>query len=159
VLISDRVVEFFTDRPYPGGLTYSGHPLACAAAVAAITAMTEERIVENAAAIGTEVLGPGLAELMRRHRCVGEVRGLGVFWALELVADRATRAPLVPAGSDSPNRPMEELTAYCLESGLWPFVTASRIHVVPPCSITAQEALLGLEILDEALTVADRYCN
>ncbi len=77
---------------FPGGLTYSGHPLACASIVASIDAMREEGIVENAARIGETVLGPGLRELADRHPVIGEVRGLGVFWALDLVSDRATRA-------------------------------------------------------------------
>src|SRR5512134_1060957 len=77
VVISDEIYETFRERVYPGGLTYSGHPLACAAAVATIEAMREERIVDNARRIGDEVLGPGLRELAARHPCVGEARGLG----------------------------------------------------------------------------------
>ncbi|GAA3055716.1 hypothetical protein GCM10020000_42520 [Streptomyces olivoverticillatus] len=96
VAISAEIAATFDRRPYPGGLTYSGHPLACASAVATINAMAEEGIVENAARIGESVLGPGLRELAERHPSVGEVRGLGVFWALELVKDRVTREPLVP---------------------------------------------------------------
>ena len=100
--ISDEIAATFAERVFPGGLTYSGHPLACAAAVATITAMHEEGIVENADRIGREVLGPGLRQLADRHPVIGEVRGLGVFWALELVADRATREPLAPYGGTSP---------------------------------------------------------
>ncbi|MGO4425189.1 aminotransferase class III-fold pyridoxal phosphate-dependent enzyme, partial [Streptomyces sp. MCAF7] len=96
VLISERVASAFDDRPYPGGLTYSGHPLACAAAVAAIRAMRDEGMVEHAAWLGEHVLAPGLRELADRHPVVGEVRGLGAMWALELVRDRGTREMLVP---------------------------------------------------------------
>ena len=102
VAISDEIAATFDDRAYPGGLTYSGHPLACAAAVATIRAMEDEGIVEHAAALGDEVFGPGLAELARKHEWVGEVRGTGAFWAIELVADRATREPLAPYGGSSP---------------------------------------------------------
>lgn len=153
VLISDRIADHFADRPYPGGLTYSGHPLACAAAVGAITAMTEEGIVDNAAAIGRDVLGPGLREIARRHPVVGDVRGLGVFWALELVRDRETREPLPSAGSG----PLDQVAEACHKSGLWPFFTANRIHVLPPCTVTPAEARRGLEILDEALQIADTH--
>jgi taurine--2-oxoglutarate transaminase len=161
VLIGDRVVAHFTDRAYPGGSTYSGHPLACAAAVAAITIMTEERVVENAADIGARVLGPQLYELARRHRSVGDVRGLGVFWALELVSDPAARTPLVArqAPGSHRNDPMAELVAHCHASGLWPFTSMNRVHVVPPCVITEDEARAGLQILDEALDLTDRYCR
>ncbi|HEX6328396.1 MAG TPA: aminotransferase class III-fold pyridoxal phosphate-dependent enzyme, partial [Jiangellaceae bacterium] len=136
-------------------LTYSGHPLACAAAVATITAMRDEGIVENADRIGREVLGPGLRALAERYPVTGEVRGLGVFWALELVTDRATREPLAPYSGTSPA--MSELTAACKHGGLLPFVNFNRLHVVPPRTITEAEAKEGLAILDQALAVADKY--
>ena len=98
VVISDPIAHAFDERVFPGGLTYSGHPLAMASIVAAQTAMAEDGVVEHAAAIGTDHLGPGLARLAERHDVIGEVRGTGVFWALELVADRQSRAPLDAAG-------------------------------------------------------------
>jgi taurine--2-oxoglutarate transaminase len=155
VAISPTIAETFDDRPYPGGLTYSGHPLATAAAVATITAMREEAIVDNAAQIGRTVLGPGLRELALRHRVIGEVRGAGVFWALDLVRNRATREPLAPYGGSSPA--MNELVATCKSAGLLPFVNFHRLHVVPPCTVTEAEAREGLAILDHALTAADRH--
>lgn len=156
VAISAEIAATFSERPYPGGLTYSGHPLACASAVATINAMAEERIVENAADIGEKVIGPGLADLAARHPSVGEVRGTGVFWALELVRDRATHEPLVPYNaSGAANAPMAEFTAACKERGLWPFVNMNRTHVVPPCTVTEEEAREGLAALDAALSVAD----
>jgi taurine--2-oxoglutarate transaminase len=158
VLISERVAEHFRDRVYPGGLTYSGHPLACAAAVATITAMHEEKMVENAAWLGEHVLGPGLREIAERHPSVGEVRGLGVFWAVELVRSRATREMLVPyAATADQARPVTDVVAACRKRGLWPFANFNRIHVLPPCNTTRAEALEGLEILDDALTVADQH--
>ena len=83
------------DKYFAGGLTYSGHPLACATGVASIEAFREEGIVENAAAMG-EVFREELRRLAERHPSIGEVRGLGCFWGLELVKDRETREPLVP---------------------------------------------------------------
>ncbi|MDT4964267.1 MAG: taurine---2-oxoglutarate transaminase [Pseudonocardiales bacterium] len=158
VLISDPIAATFQNRAYPGGLTYSGHPLACGSAVASINIFKEEGIVEHARSLGTDVIGPELATLADKHPSVGEVRGLGVFWALELVRDRATREPLVPfnaAGSDA--KPMAEFAAACRERGLWPFVHFNRTHVVPPCTTTAEEIREGIAILDEALEVADGY--
>ncbi|KJS59884.1 aspartate aminotransferase family protein [Streptomyces rubellomurinus] len=158
VAISAEIAADFAERPFPGGLTYSGHPLACASAVATINAMAEEGIVENAAHIGETVLGPGLRELAERHPSIGEVRGLGVFWALDLVKDRATREPLVPynaAGAD--NAPMAELAAACKRRGLWPFVNMNRFHVVPPCTVTEEEAKAGLAVLDEVLSLTDAH--
>ncbi|HEY0773122.1 MAG TPA: aspartate aminotransferase family protein [Nocardioidaceae bacterium] len=158
VLISDRVAATFDNRPYPGGLTYSGHPLACASAVASINIMREEGIIEHARDLGSDVIGPALAKLAENHPSVGEVRGLGVFWALELVRDRETREPLVPYNAAGPDAaPMNEFAAACKERGLWPFTHFNRTHVVPPCTTTAEEVAEGIAILDDALTVADRY--
>jgi taurine---2-oxoglutarate transaminase len=155
VIISEPVAATFAERVYPGGLTYSGHPLACAAAVATINAMRDEGIVENAARIGEEVLGPGLRELAARHACVGEVRGLGVFFALELVRDQATREPIAPYGGTSPA--MDDLGRACKEHGLLPFVNYNRLHAVPPCNIGDDEVTEGLSILDKALDAADAH--
>ncbi|TXI40507.1 MAG: aspartate aminotransferase family protein [Mycobacterium sp.] len=155
VAISEEIAATFADRAYPGGLTYSGHPLACAAAVATINVMEDEGMVANADRIGAEVLGPGLHELAKRHPSVGEVRGLGVFWAIELVADRKTREPLAPYGGSSPA--MNAVIAACKSGGLLPFANFNRIHAVPACNITDAEVAEGLAILDKALDVADTY--
>ena len=158
VVISEPIAEAFRDRVFPGGLTYSGHPLAMASICAAIDAMHEEGTVEHAAAIGSDVLGPGLAELAERHPIVGEVRGLGVFWAVELVLDRATREPLLPYGAPV-SGPLAELNAECKRRGLLPFVAGNRIHMVPPCNISETEAKEGLAILDEALSTIDHLAR
>ncbi|MBD2832645.1 aspartate aminotransferase family protein [Streptomyces sp. NPDC053741] len=158
VAISAEIAATFDTRPYPGGLTYSGHPLACAAAVATINVMEDEKIVEGAAHLGERVLGPGLRELAERHPSVGEVRGLGAFWALELVRDRETREPLVPYNATGEaNGPMAAFGAACKKNGLWPFINMNRTHVVPACNITEAEAKEGLAALDTALSVADEY--
>jgi taurine--2-oxoglutarate transaminase len=149
VVISEPVVDTFAQRVYPGGLTYSGHPLACAAAVATITAMEDEGIVENARRIGAEVLGPGLAELAERHPVIGEARGLGVFWALDLVKNRETKEELAPYGGTS--EAMATLLGALKKRGVLPFANYHRLHVVPPCTISDAEAKEGLAILDEAL--------
>ena len=155
VAINEAIYSTFADRAYPGGLTYSGHPLATACAVATITAMEDEGMVDNAARLGKDVLGPGLRELAARHRSVGEVRGLGVFWAIELVADQKTREPLAPYGGSSPA--MAAVLAACKSGGLLPFANFNRIHAVPPCNVSDDEVAEGLRILDTALTVADEH--
>jgi taurine--2-oxoglutarate transaminase len=152
VAISDAIYQTFADRPYPGGLTYSGHPLACAAAVATIETMEDDHIVEHAATLGDQVFGPGLRDLASRHEWIGEVRGTGAFWAIELVTDRGTREPLAPYGGTSPA--MAAILTACTRRGLLPFANFNRIHVVPPLTTTADEAREGLEILDRALTEA-----
>ncbi|TDZ93507.1 aspartate aminotransferase family protein [Mycobacteroides salmoniphilum] len=153
VVVGDAVYDTFAHRPYPGGLTYSGHPLAAAAAVATLQTMAAEDIVGNAERIGAGILGTGLRELAGSHPCVGEVRGTGVFWAIELVVDRDTREPLHAGGSVA--EATARIVGECKSRGLLPFATANRIHVVPPCTITEAEVQLGLEILDKALTAGD----
>ncbi len=156
VIISNEIAATFNDRVFPGGLTYSGHPLAAAAAVATIDVMAEEKIVENAAAIGENVIKPLLAELMANHKVIGEVRGKGVFWALDLVTDRQTRAPLAPYGSSSPA--MNELVAACKKLGLFPFINYNRMHICPPCNVSEAEIREGFAILDKAFaSIAHHY--
>ena len=158
VVISDEIAATFDERVFPGGLTYSGHPLAAASIVATINTMREERIVENAKAIGENVLGPGLRELAERHSVIGEVRGFGVFWALDLVKNRQTREMLVPYNaSGEANKPMAELVTACKQRGLMPFVNYNRLHVVPPCTVSETEAKEGLGLLDEALSAIASY--
>ena len=155
VVLNEALSATFNDRVYPGGLTYSGHPLACATAVACIETMERERIVENARRVGDDVLRPGLDELATRHRIIGDVRGRGVFFALELVSDRTTKEPLAPYGGSS--AAMNEILAACREERLLIFNNFNRLHVVPPCTVTDDEALDGLARLDRALAVADKY--
>ncbi|MCF6377866.1 aspartate aminotransferase family protein [Nocardioides KLBMP 9356] len=149
VAISDEIHATFAHRVYPGGLTYSGHPLACAAAVATIRTMEDDDVVGRAARLGEDVIGPGLRALAETHDRIGEVRGTGAFWAIELVADRATREPLAPYGGSSPE--MGAIVKACQERGLLPFVNFNRIHVVPPLTTTDDEAREGLAILGAAL--------
>lgn len=149
VIISEEISRYFDDRVFPGGLTYSGHPLASASIVATITAMRSEGIVDNARRVGANVIGPLLEELTAKHAVVGEVRGSGVFWAVELVEDRDTRAPLAPTG-------MSALKANLLERGVLPFIADNRLHIVPPCVISDEEAQLGLSVVSDALEALSR---
>jgi taurine--2-oxoglutarate transaminase len=148
VIISDAIANAFSDEVFPGGLTYSGHPLAMASIVATLDAMTDEKIVENAAVIGTDVLGPGLRELGAKHPIIGDVRGVGVFWALDLVTDAATRAPVSASV-------VGEVKNRLVAAGLLPFTADNRIHVVPPCNVSADEVARALAIYDEVFTAVE----
>jgi len=156
VIISDEIAATFNDRVFPGGLTYSGHPVATAAAVATIQVMSEEGMVEHAAKIGEEVIRPLIEELMAKHKVIGEVRGQGVFWAIELVTDRATHEPLAPYGGSSPA--MGQLMAACKKAGMIPFMNFNRIHICPPLNVSEAELREGFAILDGALaSIASHY--
>ena len=155
VVISEPVSKTFDERVFAGGLTYMGHPLACATAVATIDVMKEEKMLENATMIGEKVLGPGLLELAKKHKVIGDIRGAGVFWGVDLVSDRVTHEPLAPYGASS--AAMNELVAACKKNGLMPFNNFNRIHLCPPCNISVEDAHLGLEILDKSLTEIAKY--
>lgn len=156
VVISDTIAAVFDDRVFPGGLTYSGHPLACASAVASMSAMSDEGVIDHVRLLDSDVFQPRLAALAEAHPCVGEVRGVGAFWAIELVRDGATREPLVPFNAKGPdNAPMGQVMAACRARGLWPFLSGNRIHVVPPCNIAVADAERGFDILDEVLGEVD----
>ena len=145
VLISESIANAFDTQVFPGGLTYSGHPLAMASIIGALDAMTSEKVIENAKSIGTDHLAPGLAELAAKHPLIGDVRGLGVFWALDLVDDRESRQP-VSGGV------ILQLRKALMDRGLLPFSADNRIHVVPPCIVTPDEVAQALAIYDEAFT-------
>ncbi|MET4097959.1 taurine--2-oxoglutarate transaminase [Agrococcus sp. UYP10] len=145
VIMAEHILDTFRERAIPGGLTYAGHPLAAASIVASIDAMREERIVEHAAHLGADILGPGLAALAERHAIIGEVRGRGCFWALDLVADRATREPVDASV-------VAQLKGLLMERGYVPFAADNRLHVVPPLVMGDDDARAGLAILDEAFT-------
>jgi taurine--2-oxoglutarate transaminase len=155
--ISEPISDWISERPFAGGLTYSGHPLACAVGVASIEAFREEGIVENAAAMG-EVLAEELPKLQAKHPSIGEVRGLGLFWGIELVRDRATKEMLVPFNaSGEAAAPVVRLSKAAMEKGLYLFVHWNVIMVAPPLTITREELDEGLAILDEVLAIADEY--
>ena len=158
VVISRKIADTYKDRVFPGGLTYSGHPLATGSIVASIGIFKEERIIEHARHLGADVIGPELRRIAEKHPSVGEVRGLGVFWCIELVRDRKTREPLVPfnaSGADA--KPMAELMAACKANGVWPFAHFNRLQVTPPCTTSDAEIREGLAGIDKALEVADKH--
>jgi taurine--2-oxoglutarate transaminase len=158
MVVREPIAEWARSRYFAGGLTYSGHPLACASAVASIEAFQEEGIVENAAAMG-EVIGPELARLAEKHPSIGEVRGLGCFWGLELVKNRETREELVPynaAGEAA--KPVAAMARRALDNGLYLMTHWNVAMVCPPLTITREEVDEGLAILDDALGVADEFC-
>ena len=158
VVISDRIAAHFDTTPFAGGLTYSGHPLACAAGVATFEVFERDGILERVRDLGERVVEPTLRSWAQTHPSVGEVRGRGLFWAVELVRDRETREPLVPfnaSGADA--APMAAFAAAAKKAGVWPFVHFNRTHIAPPLVITEDELVRGLSVIDEALTVADHH--
>ncbi len=156
VVISDAIAARFDTVAFPGGLTYSGHPLACAPGLATFEVFARDGILERVRDLGARIVGPRLREIAAAHPSVGEVRGRGLFWAIELVKDASTREPLVPfnaSGADA--APMAAFAAACRKEGLWPFTHFNRLHVAPPLVISEDDLVRGLDIIDRALAVTD----
>src|ERR671939_399166 len=155
MVVREPIAEWVRDKYFAGGLTYSGHPLACASAVASIEAFKEEGIVEHAAELGT-LFAARLRELQDKHPVIGDVRGLGCFWALELVKDRETREPLVPFNASGEDfAPVARVAKAALERGLYLMTHWNVIMICPPLVITREEIEEGVAALDDALALAD----
>jgi taurine---2-oxoglutarate transaminase len=157
MVVSQKIADWVRDKYFAGGLTYSGHPLACAAAVASIEAFQEEGIVEHAAELGPE-FERRLRGLQERHPSIGDVRGLGCFWGLELVRNRETREPLVPFNATGEAMaPVARTAKTALDQGLYLMTHWNVVMVCPPLNTTTEELDEGIAILDEALAVADEF--
>ena len=155
VIVSERIADYFENHTFWGGLTYSGHPMSCAAAIAALRVYEEDGLLENTRRM-EKVMTDGLADLQARHPTVGDVRGLGLFWVIELVRNRETREPLAPWNAKpSELGPMPEVKRYMRERGLYTFSKWNWIFVVPPLCITADQIAEGLAVIDGALEIAD----
>jgi 4-aminobutyrate aminotransferase-like enzyme len=135
-------------NPSSSSSSYGGNPLAAAAGLAALEIIVGERLVQNAERVGKLMLGRLLA-MRERHRCVGDVRGKGLLLGLELVRDRTAKTPL---GRDVTQALYQE----CLRRGLAAMTYSYAVRINPPLVITEDEAMAGLDILDEALGVVAR---
>ena len=157
MVISDAISEWAKDNFFAGGLTYSGHPLACAAGVAAIGAFHEEKVVENAASVGA-YMGEQLAGLAETHPSIGDVRGKGCFWGVELVRNRETKEMLVPfnAGGEAAE-PVARMAKAAMELGLSLMIHWNVIICAPPLTITREEVDEAIAVLDDVLSIADEY--
>ncbi len=151
VLVREGLASYFDDNALMCGHTYSGHPLGMAAGLATVTAMQSEGLFQRAREL-EPLLNEGLSSLMDSHQVVGDVRGVGAFFALELVKDRNTREPLVPwYGGD--NTPVAKLTAALRQHGVYAFGRYNVLLITPPLTISAEDLSFGIEGLDKALAV------
>jgi taurine--2-oxoglutarate transaminase len=155
--VREPIAEWVRSRYFAGGLTYSGHPLACAVGVASIEAFREEGIVEHVQEMAP-VFEEALHGLAAKHPSIGEVRGIGAFWGLEMVKSRETREALVPfnaGGEDA--APIARVAKAALERGRYLMTHWNVIMVCPPLTITREELDEGIAILDDVLSIADEY--
>jgi taurine---2-oxoglutarate transaminase len=148
-----KIADTFQDRPFPGGLTYSSHPVACAAALATIAVYEEDGLIDHARRLGMVMTGR-LADLAARHPSVGAVRSLGLFGVVELIRNPKTREPLAPFAGTSPE--MAALGAFFREQGLYTFLRWNYFFTNPPLTTTEAELREGFEIIDRGLAITDR---
>jgi taurine--2-oxoglutarate transaminase len=151
-----EIAATFNDKVFEGGLTYNGHPISLAAAVATIQVMQQDRLVERAAETG-KIMAEMLAELVDRHPSVGEVRSLGLFGGIELVKNRKTHEAVVPFGKSSPE--MAALKKYCLDNGVFLYTHWHTILLIPPLIITPEQLAEGFAVLDQALEITDKVAK
>jgi taurine--2-oxoglutarate transaminase len=147
-----KIAEKFTDVPFPSGLTYSSHPLACAAAIATLAVYEDDGLIDNARLMG-KVMARSLADLAARHPSVGAVRSIGLFGVVELVRSRETLEPMAPFNSTSP--PMAELGRFFRQEGLSTFVRWNYFFTNPPLCITEAELRDAFDIIDRGLAITD----
>ncbi|HNT54156.1 MAG TPA: aminotransferase class III-fold pyridoxal phosphate-dependent enzyme [Anaerolineaceae bacterium] len=152
VAMRQEIADTFKDRVYEGGLTYNGHPISLAAAIAVIEAMQQDHMVEHAQQMG-EVLSDMLQELVDRHPSVGEVRSIGLFGILEIVRNRQTREPMAPFGGSSPE--MNAFKKYMSDHGVFLYTHWHTVLIIPPLIITPEELAEGFAILEKALEITD----
>jgi taurine--2-oxoglutarate transaminase len=147
------IADHFKDKMFPGGLTYSGHPVACAAALATIGVYDEDGLIDKAARTG-EILKTLHAELAAKHPSVGAVRSIGLFGVIELVRSRTTLEPMAPFNGTSAE--MAALAKFFRDEGLFTFVRWHYFFTNPPLCISEDELREGIAIIDRALEVTDR---
>jgi taurine---2-oxoglutarate transaminase len=148
-----KIADTFQDRPFPGGLTYGSHPVACAAALATIAVYEDDGLIDRARRLGV-VMAERLADLAARHPSVGAVRSLGLFGVVELIRNPKTREPLAPFAGTSPE--MAALGAFFREQGLYTFLRWNYFFTNPPLTTTEAELREGFEIIDRGLAITDR---
>ena len=152
VAASKEIAKFFDDKMLFCGLTYSGHPLACAAALANIEVYEEENLIDNSYNLG-QFMQQELLHIQEKHACVGDVRNIGLFGCIELVKDKNTKEPLVP-WNGSP-RIMNDIKERLWEKGLYLFIRWNYIFLAPPLIINQEQLKTGLSLIDEVLETAD----
>ncbi|NMC18248.1 MAG: aminotransferase class III-fold pyridoxal phosphate-dependent enzyme [Chloroflexi bacterium] len=156
VAMKPEIAAAFNEKVYEGGLTYNGHPISLAAAIAVIEVMQQDRLVEKAKLSG-EILKNMLQNLKARHPSVGDVRSIGLFAAIEVVKNQQTKEPAAPFGGSSPE--MSALRQYLLDHGVYLYTHWNTILIIPPLIITQSELEQGLSVIDQSLYEMDKVVN
>lgn len=157
VIVSDAIAAHYNDRPLMLGLTYSAHPVGCAAALETLKVYEEEGLIDNAAAMGKYV-DQKVAELAAMHPCIGDWRNTGLLGCMELVKNRKTKEPMAPFNAKPDQMAvMNQVAGKLRELGMYTFVRWNYVFIAPPLCITKSEIDEGIAIISEALKIADQH--
>jgi taurine--2-oxoglutarate transaminase len=148
-----KIGDFFQDKMFPGGLTYSSHALACAAALATIAVYEEDDLINRAKRTG-KLMAELMSDLAKRHPSVGAVRSLGLFGVIELTRNRTTKQPMAPFNGTSPE--MAALGKFFRQEGLFTFVRWNYFFTNPPLIITEEQLREAFKIIDRGLEITDK---
>jgi len=154
VIVNEKIARYFDKNPFNCGLTYSSHAMGCAAAIANIKVYQEDGLIERAAAMG-EKLEQKLQALYDKHPSIGEFRGKGLHYCIEVVKNRDTREPM-SEWNQPQTEPMKALAKYLRDNGISTFVRWNFIFICPPLIITEEELDEGLGIISDALEITDK---
>lgn len=159
LIVSDAIAAHFDDRMLWLGLTYSAHPVSCAAALETLKIYEEENLLENAAGMG-QYIDQQVEQLKLKHPSIGDFRNTGLLGCIELVKDRATKEPMAPYNAKPDEMViMNKVAAKLKELGLYTFVRWNYIFIAPPLCITKEEVDEGLAMISEAIAIADEFVN
>lgn len=158
IIVTEKITKHFDNNPLPLGLTYSAHPVSCAAALATIKVCEDENLLENATVMG-RYLDERMESLIQKHPSIGDYRNTGLFGVIELVKNRDTKEPIAPWNAKPDEMEITNKIADKIrELGMFTFVRWNWIFIAPPLCITKEQIDEGLEIISEAISIADEYC-
>lgn len=155
--VSDKIASKYDDAVLPLGLTYSAHPVSCAAAVETLKIYEDENLIENAVAMG-KYIEKRVEQMKVQHPSIGDFRNTGLLGCIEIVKNRHTKEPMAPFNAKPDEMAvMNQVAAKIKELGMYTFVRWNYIFIAPPLCITKEQVEEGLEIISEAIAIADSY--
>ncbi len=158
LIVSDKIAAGFDDQVLWLGLTYSAHPVSCAAALEVLKIYEDEDMIAHAAEMG-KYIEKRIKEMQAVHPCIGDFRNTGLLGCIELVKNRDTKEPMAPYNAKAHDmKIMNEVAACIRKLGMYTFVRWNYIFIAPPLCITVEQVEEGLAIIAEALKIADGYC-
>jgi taurine--2-oxoglutarate transaminase len=158
LIVSDKIADHFNDKPLMIGLTYSAHPVSCAAGLEVLKIYEGENMIENAAAMG-RYMEQRMEALKQKHWSIGDFRNTGLLGCIELVKNRETKEPMAPFNAKPAEMEvMNKVAAKIKELGMYTFVRWNYIFTCPPLCISEEQIDEGLEIISQAIAIADEHC-